>query len=96
MESKKRKRENEDDAQAVLTFHAAGGRTFDRLFKGTFKVRWSSACIRTTSICTDKSLQTLKDGVRKKLRVSEQTEVRLAQLRDGRQVDLDDGMSISI
>ncbi|KAK7692921.1 hypothetical protein QCA50_004560 [Cerrena zonata] len=71
MEIKKRKREDQEDIETVLTFHAAGGRTFDRLFK-------------------DKDLQHLKAGLKKKLQVPEQTEIRLTQLRDGRKVDLDD------
>lgn len=37
MESKKRKRNDTEDDAPVLTFHAPGGRTFDRLLKGALK-----------------------------------------------------------
>lgn len=42
----------------------------------------------------DGSLEDMKNGIKNKLRIIEDTDVKLVQLRDGRHVDLEDGTAI--
>jgi hypothetical protein len=72
------------------------GRTFDRLFKGT-KLHDLSKRVCTESVrCAneEQSLDETKNVVRKKLGLGHDAVVDLAQLRDGKRVDLEDGVSI--
>jgi len=68
-------------------------RTFERLFKGT-KTSWLARLGRTEYVCyEEQSLDETKNVVRKKLGLGHDAAVELAQLRDGRRIDLEDGVS---
>ncbi|KAI0093189.1 hypothetical protein BDY19DRAFT_902973 [Irpex rosettiformis] len=86
MESRKRKREEERDPveDAIITFHAPNGRTFSRVFKA-----WAQVSQRSCA-SIDKTLATTKETVRKKLGLAPEVELELAQLRDGKKIDLED------
>jgi hypothetical protein len=86
-ETKKRKRDVE---LPRITYNAAS-RTFDRLFKGNGLVPWLET-LWTHSMLED-SLDEMKEVVRKKMNLPSSIPVYLSQIRDGKSVDLEDGLS---
>lgn len=90
MESRKRKRDDES-FQTVVTFSAPHNRTFDRVLRG--KCNFAGMEFESQLICSsvDQSFSEVKGLVRKKLGLSKDDHLGLVQLRDGREVDLEDG-----
>ena len=71
------------------------GRTFDRLFKGTNFTIYQTRFVLSLFVANqEQSLDETKNVVRKKLGLGHEDAVELAQLRDGKRIDLEDGESI--
>ncbi|KAF8633367.1 hypothetical protein AX17_004538 [Amanita inopinata Kibby_2008] len=71
-----------------ITFHASG-RTFDRLFKGIV-LPFRQHAVVTSSFTIENTLNDLKQTVKRKLGLPLDSVVNLAQLREGRVIDLED------
>ena len=67
-------------------------RVFDRLFKGTELLLARISFVLNASV-EEQSLDETKNVVRKKLGLGYDTAIELAQVRDGRRIDLEDGAS---
>lgn len=92
MASNKRKRDGLDDAPGLarITYHA-DTRAFERLFKGektNFALRLSQCMVPHA----ERSLEELKDAVKRKLGLESGAVVRLKQMRSNMLLDLDDGV----
>jgi hypothetical protein len=75
--------------------YQCSGRAFDRLFKGkNFHDLSNRVCIELFVANEEQSLDETKNVVRKKLGLGHDAAVELVQLRDGKRVDLEDGVSI--
>ena len=70
------------------------GRTFDRLFKGIITIYLTGFVLTLFVANQEQSLDETKNVVRKKLGLGHEDAVELAQLRDGKRIDLEDGGSI--
>lgn len=80
--------------ERVITFHAPD-RTFYRVFKGKFLIRICCSILSLNRTFAEQSLDQLKEVVRQKLSLSDDSPLRLAQVLGGKIVDLDDGMCTS-
>jgi hypothetical protein len=83
-----RKRKRDADCPRI-TYHAPDDRTFDRLFTRTPFLGCRFRPRLTTP--SDSSLAEMKASVRKKLTLPPDTPLQLVQLRNGRNIDLEDG-----
>src|SRR5262245_48036639 len=92
MESKKRKR---DLNYPRIVYHTKS-RTFDRLLKGKLRVHLTNKELLIAVTLLEDSLEAMKEVVIKKLGLDASAVVRLAQLRQGTTVDLEDGKRDSI
>ena len=87
-------------ADVTMTEHPrityqCSGRTFDRLFKGKNFTIYQTGFVLSPFVANEEqSLDETKNVVRKKLRLDHDAAIELAQLRDGKKIDLEDGMSI--
>jgi hypothetical protein len=86
MERGKKRKHNLDLPR--ITYHASD-RTFERLFKGTVTLAFL-ICTRLTFLL-EESLGEMEAVVRRKLGLPENTSICLAQLREGKPIDLEDG-----
>lgn len=91
--SESRKRKREDDPPRV-TF-TTPNRTFERLLKGEWKVLAPVKRITfltSTSSSIESSLESLRAAVVRKLDLGGAALLGFSQVRDGKQIDLEDGM----
>ena len=90
MEGRKRKRESDPPRITFLS----KDRTFDRLFRGD--IRGLQTFSDSLFWSAEESLTQTKEVVRRKLGLEKNAVIHLAQVRDGRSIDLDDGGWLSV
>ena len=86
---KKRKRDLVEVEYPRITYDAPT-RTFERLFKGRQLIYIQTQS--PTRYIPEHSLDGMKDVVRKKLGLATSAPILLSQVRDGKSIDLEDGI----
>jgi hypothetical protein len=87
MEKGKKRKRNLDLPR--ITYHASG-RTFERLFKGEVG-HGCLLCHFKARFLSEESLGEMETVIRRKLGLPENTSICLAQLREEKSIDLEDG-----